>query len=100
MRKTWHIYAALNSGAYLGSVIAETEEEAIELGEDLAVDADIGLCSQCESRIDRPEIDSLIAEAETEAEVVILGTPKWTPHPLPHKETFPERSKIRKDEKK
>ena len=90
MKKTYHIYAILNSEAYIGSVVAETEEDAVELGESLAADADLSLCTNCELRIDTPEVVGILADVAGNEET------KQKPNPLSQIQ-IPERSKKRKE---
>ena len=62
-RKTWHVYATVVTGIYVGEVEAETEEDAIAWGEANA--ATPSLCHHCSRELGGDfTIEEVIAEVQ------------------------------------
>lgn len=56
---TFHCYAAVTGGKYLGEFEADTAEQAVELAWH---EAHVSLCHHCSREISDPEVDSITAE--------------------------------------
>lgn len=61
--KVWHLYGVVTGTKYLGQVLAQTEEEAVEKGYDLDT-ASVNLCHHCSGECSDPEIQQIIAEVK------------------------------------
>lgn len=57
----WSLVGVVTGGKYIGTVEAETEEEAIEKGFQLS-EASVSLCHGCASECEDPEIEEIRAE--------------------------------------
>lgn len=64
-KKTYHVYATVIGGKYIGTVEVENAEEAEELGWDHP-NACAVLCHQCAREISDPEIDKIEVEEDNE----------------------------------
>lgn len=53
----WAVYGRVIGSKYLGTVEAETQEEAQELGE--AINSSVDLCHQCDEQCEDGEIDEV-----------------------------------------
>lgn len=56
--KTYHVYGTVTAGKYLGTVEAESEEEAIAKGWELET-VYVSVCHQCARDISDPEITDI-----------------------------------------
>lgn len=63
--KKWNIHAAVGGSKFLGTVEAETQEEALEKADEEFLNLmDISLCWQCSEEIEDPQITEIIAEGQ------------------------------------
>jgi hypothetical protein len=61
--KTWAVYARVSGSKYIGTVEAETEEEALEKGWKHE-NCYSSVCHQCSDNIEDPEITDLAVEID------------------------------------
>lgn len=64
MKKKYRITALYGASKCLGTVEADSKEEAADLGEEL--DIHVSLCHQCAREIDIGDCSEIIAECEEE----------------------------------
>lgn len=58
--KRWNVYGRVVGSKFLGTVEAQTEEEAIELA--MRTAGHVGLCHQCAEQCEDAEIEDATAE--------------------------------------
>lgn len=61
-KKKWSVIGAVHASKYLGTVEAETREEAEALAEKL--DQGVSMCHQCATECEDPEIVGLMIDEE------------------------------------
>lgn len=72
MKKTWTVSASVVGGKHIGTYVADTGEEAIQMAQ---ADADVRFCHQCDGECENAECETFTASCGNE--VVTDVVPDW-----------------------
>ena len=70
--KRWHVHGVVSASKYLGTVEAETEEEALKKAEELD-SVSVSVCHHCSSQVEDPEITEITVSPDESAKCETCG---------------------------